>query len=344
MTDDGVLSTAGMRCYGALDFLREIPFDDVEGDLHDYLDSELFARIDDLKDLSELGKQVSGWNRPEREDEVSSWQKTAVRSFDHDADSSLGSLSSILLNEIEEGSFGSVMKSLLISAAIKVRYGLSTVRFMLNDDVDSLDQITLERQRDIISRDYDKITMENSTTKKPIYLSVLAYGCVDNLLRNAQRFVNDDANITYKEVYDVERRELRLEVSDKGSGIMIREKEGLETEIEKHIPRLLEKDYSTRDNDGGGKPTPGLGLHLVYLASKTYGGYVKVETSSEEGKFTYSTENEVPGGERNKVQVLTRVPQEQTGTTFTLVIPMEELEDRLVPTYGEVNRETLVDD
>jgi hypothetical protein len=84
-------------------------------------------------------------------------------------------------------------------------------------------------------------------------------------------------------------------------------------------------------------------LHLVYLASKTYGGHVEVETVNDEDKFSYSTEDEILGGERNKVQVLSKGPKEQTGTTFTLVIPMEELDDRIVPTYGEVNRETIVD-
>ena len=359
MTDnDEFTGSEVVRCYGSLDFLRNLPFDDVEGDLHDYLEGNVESRIDDVKRLVKLGGQVTDWNRPENEKDLSSWQKTAVRTLDHDVGSNLVTLTSIMRDEGTKNELTPGIKRLIVSTGVKVRYALSTVRFMLSDEVGSLDQITLERQRQIIEDSYrNDINIETCTTKKPIYLSVLAYGAVDNLIRNARRYKNED-NITYREFYDAAKGELRLEISDKGSGIVMgsekslgrstrglpaEEVEGLETEIEKHIPRLFERDYSTRSYKGAGKAVPGLGLHLVYLASKTYGGHVEVETVNDEDKFSYSTEDEILGGERNKVQVLSKGPKEQTGTTFTLVIPMEELDDRIVPTYGEVNRETIVD-
>ena len=360
MTDnDEFTGSEVVRCYGSLDFLRNLPFDDVEGDLHDYLEGNVESNLDDVKRLVELGGQVTDWNRPENEKDLSSWQKTAVRTLDHDVGSNLVTLTSIMRDEGTKNELTPGIKRLIVSTGVKVRYALSTVRFMLSDEVGSLDQITLERQRQIIEDSYrNDINIETCTTKKPIYLSVLAYGAVDNLIRNARRYKNED-NITYREFYDAAKGELRLEISDKGSGIVMgsekslgrstrglpaEEVEGLETEIEKHIPRLFERYYSTRSYKGAGKAVPGLGLHLVYLASKTYGGHVEVETVNDEDKFSYSTEGEVPGRERNEVQVLARDSQEQTGTTFTLVIPMKELEDKLVPTYGEVNRETLADE
>ena len=210
----------------------------------------------------------------------------------------------------------SAKKDLILSAS-HVRYTLSIARFIETGDIESLDQISLNAMVELLGN-INRINIINEI-REAVFIDPLIYGTLYNFEANAKdnlgvtrdKKLNNRAQLKF--TYDGEAQTLYATVTDKGSGI----------EIYQTLPQIFEYGFTTESSKT--RTNTGLGLYLAKQAVDAHNGYIKVETRHRSGHATYCT-----GSLETETEILSTQPQQETGTTFKLAIPVVEVTEGLI--------------